>query len=227
MANPNNNKKVSRKELLNEPDEFIHFSKKALDFIVRRKVPVLSAVVGFFAILAAVALIRSTIEKSETASFEMLNQAAQKYQEALSENDEQKAYLAAKEHFEAVIEKYPGKGGGKLAKLAYADLRAKAGEIDGAIALYQTAIKDFADRPDIRAMALNGLAYAFEAKKDYKAAATHFERLTKDPGYPMEDEALFNAGRMWAAAGDAQKSAAFFKRLKEEQKDSPYARLTE
>ena len=217
--------KITRKQLLNEPDEFLTTSSKIVEFINQNRALAIGAVCAFFLIIASVLGVQNMLKKSELASFALLSQATDKYQKSLAESDAQKAYLNVTGDFKSILDKYPGKNGGKLALMTYAGICMDAGEIDKAIDLYKQALEKFKDAPSIKNSAQNALAYAFEAKKEYQTATVWFELLASDPNYTMRDEALFNLGRLYETLGETEKSAAAFKRVMEEFSDSPYVNL--
>ena len=218
-------KRITRKQLLNEPDEFLTTSSKIVEFINKNKALAIGAVCGFFLIIASILLIQSLLKKSEMTSFSLLSQATEKYRASLGEGDFQKAFLNVTADFENILDKYPSKTGGKLALMTYAGICMEAGKIDKAIGLYKQALEKFKDAPSVKNTAQNALAYAFEEKKDYQTATVWFELLAADEKYTMKDEALFNLGRLYETLGEMEKSAAAFKRVLEEFPNSSYVKL--
>ena len=62
----------------------------------------------------------------------------------------------------------------------------------------------------------------YQAKKDYQAAANHFEKIVSEPDVPMKDEALFNLGEIYEKLGNTEKSQAAFKKILSDYTDSIY-----
>lgn len=68
----------------------------------------------------------------------------------------------------------------------------------------------------------NSLAYAYEAKKDYKKAMTYFEEVASAENAVMNDVALFNLARLYGAEGNKQKSTETYKQILSDHADSIY-----
>ena len=218
-------KKLTRKELLKEPDEFLTISSKLAEYINRHRTQAICAVCAFFLIIASVLGVQYMFKKSELTSFTLLSQATKKYKKSLADSDAEKAYLNVAGDFDVILDRYPNKNGGELALMTYAGICMDAGKIDKAIGLYTQVLDKFEDAPFVVNAAQSAIAYAFEAKKEYRTAAVWFQRLASDDHYAMKDAALFNLGRLYETLGETEKSAAAFKRILEEFSDSPYANL--
>ena len=129
-----------------------------------------------------------------------------------------------REDFQQLLQRYSGQTGGKFARLVFADICYRGGALDEAIAHYNEALADF-ETPFYRHTILNGLGYAYEAKKELSEAAAYFQQVADSPNSALRAEALFNAGRLYAALGEMQKSKRAFQQLAAEQPDSLYAEL--
>lgn len=112
-----------------------------------------------------------------------------------------------------------------MGRALFANICYDAGEIGKAIELYEKALSDFGHDPSLKGVILNGLAYAYEANKDYDKALNNFEAVVSEPGAPMKGEALFNVARLYAKKGDAAKSAEAYKKITAEYGDSVYIQL--
>jgi TolA-binding protein len=215
----------SRKRDLNNPDEFISFWTKAFDFITAHKVQV-SCALGLFLVLLIVAVTSLYfLKQSEDKAFSLLEQGINKYQTLLKTEDPDKAYRDAGKDFEQIIKKYPGRKGGKLARLFYADICYDNKDYDKAIILYNPLLADFNDQPFLKNLVLNGLGYSYEAKKDYKTASEYFEMVATDQDYPIKDEALFNLGEIYAAVGNKDKSKNAFEKILSDYPESMYTEI--
>ena len=149
--------KISRKQLLNEPDEFITFSSKLLKFILDHKSQITIAVSVIFCLLLAFSGWRYFLNKAEDKASISLEQSISRYESVKMKEGASKAYSAVEKDFQVLLKKYSGKHGGKLARVIFANICYDTGKPDEAIALYKKSLQDFADQPFIRNMILNSL----------------------------------------------------------------------
>ncbi len=220
-------KKVSRarKRDLANPDEFITFWSKLLDFVVENKVKV-SCALGFVLVLIVVgAGFSYFLKKSEDTASALLQQNIAKYQMLLKNTGPEKAYLDVGKDFESIIEKYSGQEGGKHTRLIYANICYTANDYDKAIELYNKSLENFNDEPFIKNLIINSLGYSYTVKKDYKTAAEYFEMIASVSDYSIKDEALFNLGEIYDAMGDNVKSIDAFKEILSDHTGSIYTEI--
>ncbi len=217
-------KKVTRKQLLKEPDEFLTLSSRLLQFSLTYKYHLLAALGGIIVVVLVVSGIGYYAQQRAGEALASLEKGRFKYQSLAAQGDARKAYLDVKGDFEQILADYPDKTGGKLARVYYADICYRGGEPDKAIALYQEALADFEDG-FYRSMILNGLAYAYEAKNDLQKAAEYFESINAGTDPAFKSDALYNLGRLYAALGDAQKSKAAYQELISADEESIYIDL--
>ncbi|MBU0545435.1 MAG: hypothetical protein KKH97_08865, partial [Proteobacteria bacterium] len=168
-------KKVTRKELLNAPDEFITFSGKLLKIMATYKVQLLYAV----GLLILIGIIFSGISyfsyRSEGQAFAMLEKTMKNYEVSLKKNGSEKAFKEIKNDFIKIIDKYSGNSGGKIARIEFANISINSGDTAGAIDLYRKALEDFSDNQTVKNIILSNLGYAYEEKNDLKSAVKYFE----------------------------------------------------
>jgi tetratricopeptide (TPR) repeat protein len=218
-------KKVTRKQLLKQPDEFLSLSARLLGFGVKYKNQVTWACIGLLVLVVAVAGIRYYAAKTESRSFTLLSQAVMKFASLSKEKGPAAAYLEVEGDFNSLIKKFSGTAGGRIARIIYADLSLQGGYPDTAIPLYKQALEDFADRPMIKNGLYLSLAYALEEKKEYAAAADYLETLAAMPDAVGAGQARYNLGRIYALRGDAQKSRQSYEKLLADYPDFIYADL--
>lgn len=212
----------SRKQLLKQPDEFLSFSRRLLAAVIQYKVYALS---GLGVLLAAV-LLASGIHyfgnRAENQAFALLEKGLTEYGKAFAEDGAQKAYQGASKTFQSVLQNYPGRDGGKVARIIYAGMAYDAGDFDRAITLYQEALKDADAYPGLRPFLQSGLGRAYDAKKEYALAANQFEAVTRSPDPVLKEDAYLNLGFVYDRMGDAQKSAETFKKFISDYPDSAF-----
>lgn len=217
-------KKISRKKLLNEPDEFLTFSAKLFQYALEHKYQLLGALGGIVAVVLIVTGIRFYSLQRSKEAFALLEKSRARYEKLLDEKDPQTAFEEVKSDFEHILDKYGDKAGGKLARVLFADICYRAENLDQAIFLYEKALADFQD-PFIRNSIFSGLAYAYEKKQAYKKATEYFEKIAASADPVLKGEALFNIGRLYAALGDHEKSQTAYQQLISEQPNSIYIDL--
>jgi tetratricopeptide (TPR) repeat protein len=215
----------SRKRDLEKPDEFISFWTKVIGWISQYKLIFSSALGGMVVVIIVIMGMIYGIKKSEDKAFALLQQGINNYQTKLKTNTPETAYLDAKKDFQAIMDKYSNRAGGKLAGFIYANICYTEKDYDKAIALYHQSLSNFNGELFIKDLILNGLAYTYKAKKDYKSAAKYFEIIASEPDYTIKDEALFNLGEIYAAMGDHEKSITAFKQIISDHSGSMYTEL--
>lgn len=218
-------KKKTRKQLLKEPDEFITFTAKVFRFAIDHKYQLFGALAGLTTLIVLVSGIQYFSYKAELEAFTLLSQSQTKYQALVKEIGPQKALIRVTKDFELILEKYANQEAAKIARVVYANLCHKAGDLEKAIALYNRSFDDFKSNPLFKNLIRSGLGYVYEDKKDYKSAAKYFEMIASETDSVMRGEALFNLGRLSAATRDYDKSKAAFKKILTDHSDSMYLEL--
>lgn len=215
--------KVTRKQLLGEPDEFITFSSKLLRSVIKYKIQI-SCILGATALLIAVVSgVWYFSDKAENRAFAMLNQVTVKYETIMKESGPHKAHLGVKEDFQLIFEKYSRTDGGRFAKIIYANICYNAGDFERAIVWYNKALQNFAGNRPFKDLILSALGYSHEMRGDYKTAIRYFNMIASEHDSIIKDEALFNLGRLYAAVGDKERSTDAFKRIILDHPDSIYS----
>jgi len=215
-------RRITRKKLLKEPDEFITFSGKILQFAIKHKIQLSWGLGAVLAVILVAAGVGYVINAAEDRSFALLGQNMDRYETLLEENGPEKAYRELEKEFRSIIEKYGGRTGGRLARVIYANICFNAKDYDKAIELYKESLQDFDDNQLYKTLILKSLGYAHEGKKDLQTAAKYFEMVDSAPDAIMKDETLFSLGRVYEALDQHDKSIDAFKRLVAEHPGSMY-----
>jgi tetratricopeptide (TPR) repeat protein len=219
-------KKVSRKQLLKEPDEFLTLSARLFQFVVKHKYQMLAALGGVILIVLTVSGWSYHSRQRANESLAQLQKSWNRYETLRNGKDKDPvlAYQEVRTEFEQLIADSGDKPGGKMARVIFADICYDAGEADKAIALYQSALEDFT-QPFYRDQILNGLGYAYEAKKEYETALEYFGKISVGSDPVLKAEALFNMGRLYAALGNTEKSQQAYQKIVADSPQSFYAEL--
>ena len=218
-------KRVTRKQLLKEPDEFITFSGKLIQFGMRYKTQLTYVAAILVALIVVVSGYRFFLIRSENNAQALLNQAMAKYQTALNGQDSEKAYQTVSEDFQLILNKYGSKNSGKIARVIFANICFDAGDYAKAIELYRQSLEDFKNHAFMNNLIRSDLGYAYEQLNDIPLAVSYFEKIAENQEPILRDEALFNLGVLYEKSGDHQKSADAFKRIITDHPDSIYIEI--
>ena len=220
-------KKITRKELLKEPDEFLTFSSKMFKFAVLHKTPLSYALSIIVVFLVVIAGYRFFSIRAENKAQTLLDQAVAKYEAMLKNQDFKKGYEAVSDDFQQIFRKYGRKDSAKLARVIFGNICYDAGEYGKAIELYQTSLKDFESHPFIHNLILSNIGYAYEQLNEDQTALTYFNRIADSRDQILRDEALFNLGVLYDKLGEKEKSTHAFKQILSDHQDSIYLHLVQ
>jgi len=218
-------KRVTRKQLLKEPDEFITFSNRMIRLGVAYKQQLMVAVGIFCAAVLVYVGMQYVSARSRAKAFNLLENAVARYDRELAQSGPLKALAEVEADFELILDKYGSNAGGRLARLTFAQYHFAAGAAEPAIELYDAALADFQDDLLYRSLALSGLGYAYVLKGDEPKAISYFEQVASGTVTGLKGDALFNLGLLYARSGQNAKSKESFQRIKEEHPESFYAEM--
>jgi tetratricopeptide (TPR) repeat protein len=224
--------KKSRKELLQEPDEFMVLSGRLMNFLRTYQQQVLFAVLGIFLILTTLAVVRFVSSRNEDKASRMWAEVKTTYQSVL-QNQATGAGTAATEaalaavdaDFNQLIDQFGSKPSGRLARLNYAQLCLAAGKADLALPHFKACFTALGDDPAWREVVLSGLAHALVQTGQHAQAAARFEELLSGEGTVFKAEALFQLGWLYDKTGESEKSRKAYERLMADYPDSTYTEL--
>ncbi|MFZ0240616.1 MAG: tetratricopeptide repeat protein [Desulfobacterales bacterium] len=219
-------KKVSRKKLLKEPDEFLTHSARLFQFVVTHKYQMLAALGGVILLVLSFSAWNYHLRQKTNASLSQLQKSWNRYDTLRNQKDKGPlpAYQEVQADFERLIADSGDTPGGKMARVIYADICYDAGETDKAIALYQGALEDF-PQPFYRNQILNGLGYAYEVKHEPQKALEYFDKIATGDDPVLKAGALFNMGRLYAVEGQEEKSRQAYRKIVADSPQSLYAEL--
>lgn len=218
-------KKLTRKELLKEPDEFITFSGKLIRFIATHRLKLAGTLAAVILVAGIISGVRFFAHKSENKAFALLSASLAKYSAVLPDKGSAEVYREVEQDFQSILDKYAHRSGGKLARIIFANICYNGGEFDRAVDLYNQALKDFDDHPAVKNLILSGLAYAYEAKKDSHSARRYFDMIAQGEEALYKDDAIFNLGRLHILLGDKEKGKEFYQKIVSDHSDSLYIEL--
>ena len=215
-------KRVTRKELLKEPDEFMTFTGRMIGFFRTYHLQIMYGAVAFFIIIFSITGFRYYTGWKEKKAFTSLEQVMTEYNKALGDKSD---LTDVKNSFQEVVDKYAGYAGGKMARVVFADICYQTDDFDTAISLYTEALEDFKEDALLRNFIQSSLGYAYEGKKDFKKAAFYFNEIATAKNAVMTDVALFNLAILYNAEGNKEKSAEAYKKILSDHADSLYIEI--
>jgi len=207
------NKKVSRKKLLNEPDEFISTTGKAIEFLKTHQRQVVLASTIALIVVAAVAGGFTYLRWQEGKALAVQGQAMQMYQEAYRTSMENPAaekkedYQKALDKFKESLSVYSRGRAGQVSEIFIGHCYYAMKEYDQAQAAYAKCMEG-----PFRNLALNGMAYIFEAKGDYPKALENFQKNMEDRNQPYQLESMLGAARCYEALKQKPKALEIYER---------------
>ena len=218
-------KRVSRKKLLKEPDEFLTLSARALQFAAENRKQLSYVLVGFVAVVLAGTLIGYFLNLSQRRAYRVFDEGLSHYMAQVSGQRSSQVQEMAKEKFAEAIQNHSSTRAAELSLPLYGNLHYEAGSYDKAIELYRQALEAFPGEEDMEKLIWNGLGYAYEGKGDYVAAAEWFKKIADSESGFLKADAYFNLGRMYEAMGKGQNAREAYKRLVEAFPNAVYFRI--
>lgn len=210
--------KVARKKLLKEPDEFITTSARMMAFL--RRYSRWAASLGVLLVLVGLGIWgwRQYQERRERQGMELQAQAHQVYRNAMEQTDETaKKELMAKavDRFQKVIQQYQGTMASWMARIYRGHACYALGRYEEAIHDYESAMAEAPSRDseEMKALALQGLGYAWMAKGDLDKAMTCFQGLKESGGTTFQRTAQWNIARCYERQGKNLEALEVYKEI--------------
>jgi len=192
-------KKITRKELLKEPDEFITTSAQIIQYTRQnpKKVLIISVlvVIGLLAAGGFYAYQR----QGKLASHELFERALMEYQmldlSGQAPNDEQLDKILAQ--FETITRDYPSFPAGDMALLYRGDFLYRKNDFRAALDRYTRMQTTNLVKEGMGPLVLYHTAMTLFALKDYEQATIIFDQLSKDTNSPYCREAHAAIARIY------------------------------
>jgi tetratricopeptide (TPR) repeat protein len=217
--------RVTRKKLLNEPDEFITTAARVMEWARENT---RSVVVGTCILLGVAALLsiysyhrQARADAAET----LLGNALGKYQATMDDKDATAALEAVRDEFDELSASFGGTPAGRLGEVIYGNICIAGQNYDDAVVQYKKSLAKFGMESSLSNVILNGLATAYQQKGDYNQAVSYYKQMADGTGRVLKDAALYNLGRLYSQLGKAEEGRNAYERLGAEFPQSMYADL--
>lgn len=216
--------KITRKDLLKKPDEFITISTKVVTFVTghTRQFKIAGMVlIGIIIIGIGIGIYVKYIDKKAQATYNMAYYAISKNLDPEKDKEE---FEESKKLFTEVIESY---GISKVASLAlpeiaFIDFLQK--NYDDAIAGYSKFLDQSTDE-SYKSLARIALAVCYEEKGDYEKAISILEILISGPDDFFKEQAMLNQARIYRLSNKQEKSNEILREFVDKFKTSPFLPL--
>ena len=213
-------KRITRKQLLKEPDEFLTVSAKTIQFMANNRKLVLGVVMGVVVAVITIVGLRYYSQVSERKAYALYEQGRKHYLVEILGNTSPLTLDETAEPFERVLMKYNSTNAASLSLMAYANLSYHRGDYERAIGLYQRATSAFRKDGAVLKLIWNGLAYAYEAEDNFESAAEHYQKITDSQDEFMKGDAYYNFARMMEAMNDQEKAIETYEEVVKAYPDS-------
>jgi tetratricopeptide (TPR) repeat protein len=218
-------KKLTRKQLLKEPDEFITTTGKIIRWSKENAKALGIGAAVFFLLITIVSVYGFINDKNAVEAQLMFSQAVTKYQTEVAQKSDADALAAVSADFDALIKSHGNQPGGQFARLFFGHISVKAKAYDQAISHYQNALEDFGGDSSLTNVILNGLGSAYQHKGEHPQAIDTYKKIVEGPGSLLKDTALFNLGKLYEQMGKTEESQKAYQQLSADFPDSMYANI--
>jgi outer membrane protein assembly factor BamD (BamD/ComL family) len=217
-------KKVSRKELLKGPDEFLTVSARAVMYFKEhsRQFSYLgAAVVLGILIYLGINFYMSYIDKKGQIAYNRAYYSLSKDKdiEPKTEKDNLKEVALL---FEKVRDKYGLSKASRLALPELANLNYLGNDYDKAISYYREYLKEVPEDPAYQSLAKLAMASCYEEQKEYEESIDLLNQILSVPNNFFSEQAMLNLARVYRLSNQQEKSGDVLKEFVEKFPSSPF-----
>jgi len=224
------NKKISRKELLKGPDEFLTLSGRAVaflgDHLRELKIVGIAVAVILVGYLSVYGYMRHTNKKGQEAynlAYNALIDASTPDSEseagALPENVDIKEAEAL---FAQVIDEYGMSKAARLALPQVGHIKFTQKEYDEAIRYYDRFTEKISGHKEYEDLTSLALASCHEAKGELKEAISILTPLVENPANPFRETAMLSLERLYRLDHQPDKAHGILEKFVQEYRTSPF-----
>ncbi|MBT3256970.1 MAG: tetratricopeptide repeat protein [Deltaproteobacteria bacterium] len=216
-------KKLSRKELLKNTDEFLTLSGKVVLYFNQHMHQLRLIGIGLAAIavlyLSVWGYMKHTNKKGQAAynvAYDALVQSLQ------SEETDEEGMKKSEGLFEAVINDYGMSRAADLALAQVGHAKFTNKQYDEAIDYYQEFSNKASGNEAYKTLTLLGLAACYEAKGDMKEAVSILDGIIKASDNPFRENAMLDLERVYRLDNQPEKADEILKTFAKEYANSPF-----
>jgi outer membrane protein assembly factor BamD (BamD/ComL family) len=215
-------KKITRKQLLKEPDEFLTLSGKAFNYarIHIKQLQYLGIALGAFVLLfiGGYTYYKYINKKGQ----ETYNRAYEVFKNGFKPDMNLADLKNSADLFKKVVEKYHLSKAARLALPEEAYVKFLNKDYDGAISLYREFLDKVSGNYRYEALARLALAACYEQKGELQTAIVTLKPIPAEKGNPFGEPALFHIARLYRLNHQVNEEKKAVKEFMETYKNSPF-----
>jgi len=204
-------KKVSRKELLKAPDEFMTLSSRAVLFVREHSRHFEYLGMAIAAIILIYLGINTYLKYVNKKGQNVYNTAYSTFYKNMNPNMNREELKRSAELFKEVIDGYGLSKVSQLALPELAYLKFLEKKYDEAISLYQEFFNEVSEGSPYQSVARLALAACYEEKGEFQKAIETLEQIMSGPDALFKEQAMLNLARVYRLAHQKEKSKKILK----------------
>jgi outer membrane protein assembly factor BamD (BamD/ComL family) len=222
-------KKLSRKELLKGPDEFMSLSTRAATFFGAHLrelkivgIAVAIIVAGYLSVYAYTKHVNKKGQEAYNLAYDVLadmgNRATPEPNAIAKKEDLDKA----EELFDKVIDEYGMSKAARLSLPQVGHIKFVENKYDDAILLYERFAKEISGEKEYETLTSMAEALCYEAKGELKKAISILTPLVEAKNNPFRETAMLSLERLYRLDNQPQKAYDLLKQFVQEYPTSPF-----
>lgn len=192
-------KKLTRKELLKEPDEFLTITSRVILYCRENPRKAVASVAVLVSVALLVAGIMALRHQSMGKSHELFLKVSKEYENVVQAPNpptpEQLDELFLR--FDAIAKDYPSYPSGEMALLYSGHVLYAKKDFKGALERYETLRSSSLAKEGLEQLVLYNVAETMVALENYDPAVALFKRLSQDTNSPYRREAYASIARIY------------------------------
>jgi FimV-like protein len=218
-------KRITRKELLKDTDEFITLSARAANFVSEHTRKFQYAGIAVVVIILIYLGINTYMGYVDKKGQEAFNVAIASFTEEMKTFDTKKTLKGTEEGFKKVEDKYGLSQVSWLVPPELAYIKYLEKKYDEAISLYQAYLKELKEGSPYQSLTRLALAACYEEKGELDKAAEVLNKILAAPKDTFKEQAMLSLARVYRLNGKTQESVKMLKEFLEKYKSSPFVPL--
>lgn len=214
--------RLTRKELLKGPDEFLTVSGRVILYVKDHTRPF--KIAGYILVGAALVYlgVNYYLDYANRKGQEAYDAAYDEVIKVKEVKADDEAVRKSEELFKKVITDYSLSKASRLAPAQLAYLKFLEKKYDEAIQLYQEFLKEVPENTAYHSLALLALAASYEGQGDFGKAIEILQKILSSPEQSFKDQATLNLARVYGLAKQPEKAKETLKEFIEKYKNSPF-----